>query len=152
MRAARVLLLGLWALLAIAPSVRASDPALPEVSFGDMMALKTKQDGDNTIVTFPAVLSALNDKTVTIRGWITPINLGDGTTVTSFLLTGTPGTCPFCWGMGPEAFILVSAAQPIPSDVTVELQLKGKFEALQNDPTGFYYRLRDATVIGHPSS
>lgn len=146
----RTLVSALLALPVLAPAAQASDPALPEVNFGDMMSLKTKQDGDNTIVTFPPVLSALNNKTVTIRGWITPINLGDGTTVTSFLLTGTPGTCPFCWGMGPEAFILVSAAQPIPSDVTVELLLKGKFEALNNDPTGFYYRLRDATVIGHP--
>jgi hypothetical protein len=122
----------------------------PELSWDDMRNITTHGNGDQQTVDFAAPLKALNGKPVTIAGWITPINLGDGTTVTSFLLTGTPGTCPFCFGYGPESFMLVSAADPVPADVTVQLLLSGRFEISPNDPTGFYYRLRDAHVIGHP--
>jgi hypothetical protein len=122
----------------------------PELSWDDMRSIITHGTGDQQTTDFMASLKALNGKTATIAGWITPINLGDGTTVTSFLLTGTPGTCPFCFGYGPESFVLVTAAEPVPADVTVQLLLSGKFVISPDDPTGFYYRLRDAHVIGHP--
>jgi hypothetical protein len=96
-------------------------------------AMQQTVDGKSTIAFLPEAM-ALNGKQVTIHGWITPFNLGDGTTVTSFLLTGTPGTCPFCSGAMPQDFVLVSAAEPIPADI----------EVIADDPTGFYYRLRDA--------
>jgi hypothetical protein len=124
--------------------------ASPEISWDDMRNITTHGEGDQQSVEFVPALKALNGKSAIISGWITPINLGDGTTVTSFLLTGTPGTCPFCFGFGPESFILVSAAEPVPSDVTVQLLLSGRFEISPNDPTGFYYRLGNAHVIGHP--
>jgi hypothetical protein len=119
-----------------------------EISWDDMRNIKTHTEKGGEAIDFPASLDALNGKTATITGWITPVNLGDGTTVTSFLLTGSPGTCPFCFGFGPESFILVTAAEPVPADVTASLHLSGKFEISPNDPTGFYYRLRDARVIG----
>ncbi len=64
--------------------------------------------------------------------------------MTSFLLTGTPGTCPFCAGAQPQGFVLVSAAEPVPADAATELTLTGRFEVTADDPTGFYYRMRDA--------
>jgi hypothetical protein len=121
-----------------------------EVSWDSLSNVKTQVLGNQSIADFLPALVALDGKPVTIRGWITPINLGDGTTVTSFLLTGTPGTCPFCLGFGPENFVLVSAAEPVPVDITTELLLAGRFEIAPKDPTGFYYRLREAHVIGHP--
>lgn len=121
-----------------------------EVSWDDLQNVKTQVPGNHSIADFSPALVALDRKAVTIRGWITPINLGDGTTVTSFLLTGTPGTCPFCLGFGPENFVLISAAEPVPVDVTAELLLAGRFEIVPKDPTGFCYRLREARVIGHP--
>ena len=122
----------------------------PELSWDDMRNITTHTAGTQETVEFAPTLKALSGKPAIISGWITPINLGDGTTVTSFLLTGTPGTCPFCFGYGPESFILVSAAEPVPADVTVQLLLSGRFEISPNDPTGFYYRLRNAHVIGRP--
>jgi hypothetical protein len=121
-----------------------------EVSWADLQNIKTRVVGNQPIVDFVPRLVALDGKPVTISGWITPINLGDGTTITSFLLTGTPGTCPFCLGFGPESFVLVSATEPVPVDVTTELLLAGRFEITPKDPTGFYYRLREARVTGHP--
>jgi len=124
--------------------------AATEVSWDNLANIKTHGLGSETTDDFLPALRALNGKPVTIRGWITPINLGDGTSVTSFLLTGTPGTCPFCFGFGPENFVLISAMEPVPVDVTTELLLAGRFEITPKDPTGFFYRLREARVIGHP--
>lgn len=56
------------------------------------------------------------------------------------------GTCPFCLGIGPEGFVLVSAAAPVPADPTVQIALHDHFELTPNDTIGFYYRLRDATI------
>jgi hypothetical protein len=112
-----------------------------------MRNIKTHSVNGHDVIDFAAPLVALNGKTATITGWITPVNLGDGTTVTSFLLTGSPGTCPFCFGFGPESFILVTAAEPVPADVTASLHLSGRFEITPDDATGFYYRLLDAHVV-----
>jgi hypothetical protein len=124
--------------------------APPELEWSALFAITTKQQGDNPVIGFDPKISALNGQIVTIRGWITTINLGDGTSVRDFLLTGTPGTCPFCLGRGPEGFVLIDAAQPVPADATVELLLQGQFGVNANDPSGFYYQLRNAKVIGHP--
>jgi len=40
--------------------------------------------------------------------------------------------------------VLVSAAEPVPIDITAELVLTGRFEVKADDPVGFYHRLRDA--------
>ena len=119
----------------------AADPEVQWDSLRDAMQTKT---GDKETIAFLPEAQKLNGKQVTIHGWITPFNLGDGDTVKSFLLTGTPGTCPFCSGALPQDFVLVSAEEPIPVDITAEYVLTGKFELNQDDPTGFYYRLRNA--------
>ena len=59
-------------------------------------------------------------------------------------LTGTPGACPFGFGAQPQDFALVSAAEPVPVDITAELELTGGCEVTANDPTGLYCRLRGA--------
>jgi hypothetical protein len=116
----------------------------PEVQWDSLRDAMQTVVNDKQQIGFLPEAQALNGKQVTIRGWITPFNLGDGDTVKSFLLTGTPGTCPFCSGALPQDFVLVSAAEPIPVDITAELVLSGRFELSQDDPTGFYYRLREA--------
>lgn len=130
-------------LLSIAWPVAA---ATPEISWDALANVKASIKGEQRILDLDPGTAALNGKPATLSGYITPINLGTGTTVTSFLLTGTPGTCPFCFGYGPENFVLVSAAEPVPIDITVDLKLVGRFEVVLDDPTGFYYRLRDARL------
>lgn len=136
------ILLGLVALITLAclPAWSADS----EVQWNWLRDAMQTNDGDKQTIAFLPEAQALNGKQVTIHGWITPFNLGDGDTVKSFLLTGTPGTCPFCSGALPQDFVLVSADEPIPVDITAEFVLTGKFEINQDDPTGFYYRLRNA--------
>jgi hypothetical protein len=136
----RRLILPMVALIFCLPAL-AADPELQ----WDFLRDATQKTVDNKpVMEFEPEAVALNGKQVTLHGWITPFNLGDGDTVTSFLLTGTPGTCPFCSGAQPQDFVLVTASEPIPVDITAELVLTGRFEVNQDDPTGFYYRLRDA--------
>ena len=123
---------------------RRSTKILPDLDWSELMSAQARLDHGVQKIDYPITLKQLDGRPVTLHAWISPINLGDGTTVTSFLATGTPGTCPFCLGIGPEGFVLVSAAVPVPADPTVELLLQGRFELTPNDSIGFYYRLRDA--------
>ena len=135
---------GLAAALMMLVGAHRMRAAEPEIKWSDLMSARARLENGSQQVDYPSVLKLLDGKDVTIYGWITPINLGDGATVTTFLLTGTPGTCPFCLGVGPEGFVLVSAVKPVPADVTVELLLRGRFQLTPNDPVGFYYRLQNA--------
>jgi len=119
----------------------AADPEVPWDALRD--AMQTTQ-GDKQTIAFLPEAEKLNGKQVIIHGWITPFNISDGDKVTSFLLTGTPGTCPFCSGALPQDFVLVTADKPIPVDITAEQVLTGRFELGQDDPSGFCYRLKDA--------
>ena len=131
----------------VASRHRPGEPPRQELSWDDLMSAKPAATAEQPAMAFAPAVTALNGKLVTLHGWITPINLGDGTTVSTFLLTGTPGTCPFCFGAGPQDFVLVSAAQPVPADPTVELALAGTFAVAADDPSGFYYRLRGAVQV-----
>ena len=119
----------------------------PQLDWDDLRDIATKTVANQDTVIFAPAVKALDGQIVTISGWITPINLGDGPTVTSFLLTGTPGTCPFCAGFGPESFVLVTVNKPVPSDPTARLLLVGRFKVSAADATGFYYRLQNALTI-----
>ena len=133
-----------------AAAARDASAADAQIAWDDLRALKIEKQNGAERITFDPAIAALSGKAATIAGWITPINLGDGTTVTSFLLTGTPGTCPFCFGYGPESFVLVEAAEPVPADVSVQLLLSGRFSAKAEDASGFYYRLSGARIAGRP--
>lgn len=135
------------AVLACAPCPAATAPAYPEIAWPDLLTVSVRGEGDARRVIFVPSLGALAHHVVSIRGWITPINLGDGEKITSFLLTGTPGTCPFCLGLGPEGFVLVRMAAPIPADPSTPLHLIGRFEMSATDPSGFFYRLNDGQLV-----
>jgi hypothetical protein len=118
----------------------------PQLSWDDMRNIKTQ--GESRSVDFAPKLRSLDGQVVTLEGWMTPFNLGDGTTVTQFLLTGTPGTCPFCLGVGPESFILIDAAEAVPIDITGKFLFRGRFKLSQDTATtGFYYQLEEARVL-----
>lgn len=121
---------------------RAAPPA--EIDWGDLFAVATRGEGAARQVVFSPALLPRAGATVSIHGWITPVNFGDGEKITTFLLTGTPGTCPFCLGLGPEGFVLVHTLAPVPADPTVKLHVTGRFSVSADDPSGFFYRLDEA--------
>ncbi len=92
-------------------------------------------------VRFSEQIKALDQQTVTLIGFIYPLRAGRDQS--HFLLSALPPGCPFCLPGGPTTMIDVQCDEPVrytQEPVIVE----GRFELLENDDSGLYYRLTDA--------
>jgi hypothetical protein len=141
----RVLLMAMatvWAVVAAA-----AETPTPEVDWQDFFSVVTQGTGAQQTVSFTAYVLSLNDKEVTVKGYVSPLRVGAGDMVTIFMLTGTPGSCPFCAGGGVERFVLVEMAAPLKVDLTKEYTLRGRFTVSDTDDSGFYYRIHDAVQL-----
>lgn len=90
---------------------------------------------------FPAPLKPLNGKTVKLQGYILPLEAGQ--THKRFLLSAWSPSCPFCLTAGPEAMIEVKARKDVKYSLD-PVVVQGRFELLDNDPAGMFFRLVDA--------
>ncbi len=94
-------------------------------------------------VRFPEAVRALHEREVTVLGFI--YVLEPGREQTRFLLSALPPGCPFCLPGGPTSLIDVRCSEPV--RFTKEpIALRGRFELLEDDETGLYYRLSDASA------
>ena len=90
---------------------------------------------------FPAALRPLNGRTVKLQGYILPLEAGQ--THRRFLLSAWSPSCPFCLTAGPEAMIEVKARKDVKYSLD-PVVVQGRFELLDNDAAGLFYRLADA--------
>jgi uncharacterized protein len=95
-------------------------------------------------VDYTAEVKALDGRRIELMGFIYP--LAAGVAHERFLLTAWPPSCPFCLPAGPAQMVEVHAAEPI-AFTDGAVQLGGTFEVLEDDPSGMYYRMRDAREI-----
>ncbi|MEM7044774.1 MAG: hypothetical protein AAF543_18355 [Pseudomonadota bacterium] len=93
---------------------------------------------------FTDEVKALDDQTVRIMGFLYPLK--GGVAHEHFLLTAWPPSCPFCLPAGPTLMVDVKAADPIEFSEGAIL-VAGLFQLLENDPSGLYYRLEEATLV-----
>jgi len=93
---------------------------------------------------FTDEVKALDDETVQIMGFLYPLE--GGLTHERFLLTAWPPSCPFCLPAGPTLMVEVMAAEPVEFGEGA-IMMAGRFDLLDNDPSGLYYRLQDATLV-----
>jgi uncharacterized protein len=91
---------------------------------------------------FPDALRPLNGKTVKVQGYILPIEAGQ--THSYFLLSAWSPTCPFCQSAGPEAMVEVKARTAVKYSME-PVVVEGRLMLLENDPSGVFYRLVEAT-------
>jgi hypothetical protein len=110
-----------------------------EVRTETLAPLQTRFHTDYT----PAI-KALADQEVKLMGFIYPLE--GGTAHGHFLLTAWPPSCPFCLPAGPSQMVEVFAPEPIEFGEGA-VMLTGRFELLQDDPSGLYYRLHDAELL-----
>jgi len=89
-------------------------------------------------------VQALSGKDIRIEGFIYPLKAGEAHDY--FLLSGLPPSCPFCLPGGPADMVEVMAARPVPHSIE-PVMLTGRFEVLEDDPTGLLYRLHDARAV-----
>lgn len=93
---------------------------------------------------FTTEVKALDEQTVQIMGFLYPLK--GGVAHERFLLTAWPPSCPFCLPAGPTLMVEVLAADPVEFSEGAIL-MAGRFDLLENDPSGLYYRLEEATLV-----
>lgn len=93
---------------------------------------------------FSKETQALDGETVKVMGFLYPLK--GGVTHEHFLLTAWPPSCPFCLPAGPTLMVETFTAEPI--DFTEgAILMAGRLELLENDPSGFLYRLQEAELV-----
>ncbi|MGI9509475.1 MAG: hypothetical protein ACR2QJ_09025 [Geminicoccaceae bacterium] len=93
---------------------------------------------------FTEEVKGLDDQTVQIMGFLYPLE--GGMAHERFLLTAWPPSCPFCLPAGPTLMVEVLATDPVEFSEGAIL-MAGRFDLLENDPSGLYYRLEEARLV-----
>jgi uncharacterized protein len=94
--------------------------------------------------TFGEAITALDGKEIRLAGFIYPL---EGKEMQShFLFSGFPPGCPFCLPAGPAQLVEVLCAEPV-RYTDGPVVVSGRFELLQDDPSGLFYRLHDARAV-----
>jgi hypothetical protein len=93
---------------------------------------------------YSAEIKALQGQEVKLMGFIYPLE--GGREHERFLLTAWPPSCPFCLPAGPSQMVEVLCAEPV-EFTDGAILMAGTFELLKDDPSGMYYRMRDAKLI-----
>lgn len=131
------------------PPPQFSDKPLPEIkgvvswkTLAEVTAVKQK---DKFVPSFSKGITELDKKEVRLQGFMLPLETGDRQK--SFILTAMPPSCAFCLPGGPDAIVEVKAKTPVKYGYEPVI-LSGRFTVLKDDPTGLYYRLTDAVVVG----
>lgn len=89
-------------------------------------------------------IRALEGQEVKLMGFIYPLE--GGLEHERFLLTAWPPSCPFCLPAGPSQMVEVLCEEPI-EFTEGAIVMGGRFELLEDDPSGMYYRMRDAKLV-----
>ena len=90
---------------------------------------------------FSSTVAALDAKEVKVQGFMMPLEMGDKQS--HFILSATPVDCAFCMPGGPESLVEVKTRKPLAYGME-PIVLSGKLAVLKDDPSGVFYRLRDA--------
>lgn len=94
---------------------------------------------------FDAAVQRLHGRQVTLQGFMLPLEQTPRQTM--FLLTAVPmQDCFYCIPSGPESFVEIRLAQPVPFSYN-RITVTGRFETLASDPIGLY-RITGARVSG----
>jgi hypothetical protein len=106
--------------------------------------VKTKVEKNAVIRVYPSTITALDQKSQRVQGYMMPLDPGEKQK--HFLLSSVPLTCAFCVPGGPESMVEVKSKSPVKYSMEVVV-VEGQFAVLKNDPYGLYYRLTDAVAV-----
>lgn len=114
------------------------------VSWKVLSSVTTRVEGAFVRPVYPKPVQALNNKDVTVQGFMMP--LGPGGQQKHFLLSSVPTTCSFCTPAGPEGLVEVNSKTPVAFTQNA-VTVRGKLAVLPNDPYGMFYRLADGQIV-----
>ncbi len=95
-------------------------------------------------VVFSPEVKKLNNKEIKVAGFMMPIEQRESHK--RFMLSAVPPGCPFCLPGGPNSIIEVFVKKPLKYS-TDAIVLTGTMNLLKDDPSGFYYRMIEATAV-----
>jgi len=111
------------------------------VSWKTLAQVELVKAKDRYVPQFASSVTALDQKTVKMQGFMLPLQMGDKQS--HFVLAAMPQTCSFCMPGGPESMVEVKTKAPLKYTFDAVI-LSGKLTVLKDDPTGIFYRLTDA--------
>jgi uncharacterized protein len=114
------------------------------VPWSVLTAITTKNDKNKILPVFTQPQLSLHQKTQKVQGFMMPLEPGPNQR--HFLLTSVPLTCGFCQPGGPESMIEVRTKTPVKYSLE-PVVVEGKFQVLNDDPYGLYYRITDAVAV-----
>jgi hypothetical protein len=120
---------------------------LPElkgvVSWRLLGQVKSANVGSKVVPEFAPDVRKLDRQEIKLQGYLLPIVAGERHD--HLLLTMRPPHCPFCLSIGPEYIVEVKFRAPIKHTYEPVI-VAGRFNVLQDDPYGLYYRLTEAQL------
>lgn len=94
---------------------------------------------------FSDEVKALKGKTVTVKGYIIPVE--GYKSHTEFIFSAFPyNMCFFCGGAGPETVMEVASKDPVKYTTDV-ITIKGKLDLNDSDVNKLLYSLKDAVLV-----
>ncbi|MBS7808346.1 DUF3299 domain-containing protein [Variovorax sp. PCZ-1] len=115
------------------------------VAWSVLTAITTKNEKNKILPVFGAQQMALHQKTQKVQGFMMPLEPGERQR--HFLLTSVPLSCSFCLPGGPESMIEVRTKTPVKYSMMEPVVVEGKFQVLNDDPYGLYYRITEAVAV-----
>jgi uncharacterized protein len=115
------------------------------VLWGDLARALVVRRGSTYQTTFLPPVLALDGKTISIIGYVTPVVKKD-TPSKQFLLSSHAFLCDECEPPTPTELVEVNTKDFVMAKDGVAT-IRGQFEVLKNDPKGLAYRLNKAIIV-----
>jgi uncharacterized protein len=115
------------------------------VAWSVLTAITTKNEKNKILPVFTQPQLSLHQKTQKVQGFMMPLEPGQSQR--HFLLTSVPLSCSFCLPGGPESMVEVRTKTPVKYSAMEPVVVEGKFQVLNDDPYGLYYRITDAVAV-----
>lgn len=126
-------------------SIQAPKNEINESIWTTLMSVKYNNAGIYYIPKFSKKIVALENKIITVSGYMYPIDEKQATRI--FMLSYYPiKVCYFCGGAGPESVIEVFSKKPIRLRQK-KIKLKGKLKLNRYDKERLFYILLNAEVV-----
>lgn len=103
--------------------------------------VQVRLSGPDGTPQFPARVTALDGKPVTVRGFMVPLD--EAVSHRRFILAANPVSCPACQSPAPATMLQVQSLRPVP-ETQAPVLLTGTLRLRPND--GLFYRLERAEL------
>ena len=102
------------------------------------------QRNGKTELEFDDGINQMNGKSIKLRGYVTPLQLGRDQK--HFILSPTPPSCAFHMPAGAAELVEVFSSTPVTYSLD-PVVISGTLALLSHDPSGIFYQMADAVQV-----